>query len=130
LCSDIRCLYCPPDCDCSDKSDGSDSDEEAPPPPPPKKTEFVPAAQATPATVLSFAPKEVVHEVPVVASVDFKRVYDTQYKRHYYVSVETGKSQWETPKEGIVECEDANKKRFYTDCQSGASGWTLASLNV
>lgn len=71
------------------------------------------------------------HEVPSVSrAVDYKRVYDAQYKRHYYVSIVSGESQWEAPKEGVVECEDSKKKKFYTDCKTGNSGWSLDALSV
>lgn len=122
--------------------DDSDSGDEAPPPPPKPvaaaadaavvSSSQKEAAAVAPTTVLSFANSQVI--VPDAAPprtekvVDYKRVFDAHHQRHYYVALKSSISQWETPKDGIVECEDNQKNKFYTDCRTGRSGWTLDAL--
>ena len=118
----------------SDDSD-SDSDDGIPPPPPPPKTakqiqsntaanSTNPNSNANKSTIapangsilnevthkdkLTFdptLPQDTEPDSNIPNIVAYKRIFDSQFNRHYYVSLATSESQWNVPTEGIVECK-------------------------
>ena len=108
-------------------SDDSDSsDDEIPPPPPPKSTKQTEINNTVNLNTsitsnnnnnnnlmmkdkLSFDPNipndNRLSNTNIPNIVAYKRIFDNQYNRYYYVSLITNESQWNVPTDGIVECK-------------------------
>ena len=61
---------------------------------------------------------------PSPNGVDWCEIMHPQHGRHYYMH-HTGVSQWEKPKEGIVQCTDDGSQRiYYVNMVTNQSSWT------